>query len=134
MPAFQIAVTSAGSITCANPSCPGRRRQFVNEKSFGMHLEHSETCHQFYYNNSAHSLLQTSSTQDHKNINNPIPESAINTAFQDNPYLQANIIDKQSDHLLYDPLELQEAYLPFNDGLHAYTTDKFWNKVSRFLN
>ena len=27
MSAFKIAVTSAGSITCANPSCPGRRRQ-----------------------------------------------------------------------------------------------------------
>ena len=81
MSAYKIAVTSAGSITCANPSHPGHRRQFANEKSFGMHFERFETCHQFYYNNSAHSLLQTSSTQDHQNINNPIPESAINTAF-----------------------------------------------------
>ena len=98
MSAFKIAATSAGSITSANLSCPGRC-QFANEKSFGMHLQRSETCHQFYYNNSAPSLLQTSSTQDHKNINNPLSESAINTAFKVNPYLQANIIDKQSYHL-----------------------------------
>ena len=95
MSAFAIAVTSTGSISCAYPSFPGRCRQFANEKSFGMHLERSEICHQFYYNNSAHPLLQISSTQDHKNINNPIPESAINTVFQDNPYLQVSIIDKK---------------------------------------
>ena len=56
----RIAVTSAGSITCAKPSCSGRCRQFANEKSLGMHLERSQTCYQFYYNNSAQSLLQTS--------------------------------------------------------------------------
>ena len=44
--------------TCVNPNCTGRRRQYANEKSFGMHLERSETCNQYYLSDSTHELLQ----------------------------------------------------------------------------
>jgi hypothetical protein len=36
------------SFLCLNPHCSGRRRRFVSEKSFGMHLQKSTSCWHFF--------------------------------------------------------------------------------------
>ena len=36
------------SYICRNPHCKGRRRRFVTDKSFGMHLQKSTSCWHFF--------------------------------------------------------------------------------------
>ena len=36
------------SFVCLNPHCSGRRRRFVSEKSFAMHLQKSTSCWHFF--------------------------------------------------------------------------------------
>ena len=51
------------SFVCLNPHCSGRRRRFVSEKSFGMHLQKSTSCWHFFR---ARMSAGTSSTIDTK--------------------------------------------------------------------
>jgi len=46
--ALLFAPYAMSSFLCLNPHCNGRRRRFVSEKSFGMHLQKSTSCWHFF--------------------------------------------------------------------------------------